>query len=152
MERTTPSVAICQSHTCPVGWIGTYRIFLPCHIASTQPCRSSCFQDDSTLSEAREKEELVIPTCQSFRTRSLGISGLGAAVRQGTDALHLIPRQLSDLKRRGCRPARFQPHIALAASLSYCLGSLPLQRCPRLHISASHCVGSIRTELIITLQ
>jgi hypothetical protein len=36
VEPTTPSVATCQRHTCPVGWIGTCRLCLPFPAAHAQ--------------------------------------------------------------------------------------------------------------------
>lgn len=104
VEPMTPNVATCQSHTSPVGWIGTYRRRLPFFVAYPPTDDPSPQSHGSAFCRRQgRKEELVIPTCQNFRTRSLGSLGHWAALRQGRDAAALIPDLLSDLKRLGCQ-------------------------------------------------
>jgi hypothetical protein len=152
VERTTPSVAIYRSHTCPVGWIGTYRIYLPFRIASTQPCRSSILKGDSTFLESKGERAACHTDLSKSENQVVGnIGAWGCSeARERCAASHSSPIVRSETPRQLIRS--FSASYCSRCFNMYRPGLLPLQRRPRLRISASHCVGSIRPELVVVLK
>lgn len=129
------------------GSVRTGPVFLSTERIPSHGDPFSCHKPHSLL-KAREGRGACHTDLSKLSNRVVGNLGQFAAVRQGRDAA-LIPDLLSDLKRLGCQ-ARPLSAPTLPQRPTRCFAEqLPPQPYPHLHIVPSHCVGSIRTELIV---